>query len=207
MSSPTVAPPPLGLEDLDPDPHRQFERWLEAARDMAVHEPEAMALATAAADGRPSVRMVLLRGHGADGYVWFTNYASRKGRELAENPHAALVFHWAPLGRQVRVEGVVTRVTDAESDAYFATRHPGSQAGAWASAQSTPIDGRDGLERAAAHVIRTYAGATIPRPPHWGGFRLTADLVEFWQHRDDRMHDRFRYLPDGVKWRIERLAP
>ena len=207
MSSPTSAPPPLDFADLDPDPHRQFAGWFDAAVAAGVHEPEAMALATATPDGLPSVRMVLLRGHGAAGYVWFTNYDSRKGRELVANPRAALVLHWAPLGRQIRIEGAVSRVAEKESDAYFASRHPGSQAGAWASPQSTPIADRIRLEDAAAAVADAYGTGPIPRPPHWGGFRLTADAFEFWQHRDDRLHDRFRYLPDGRGWKIARLAP
>jgi pyridoxamine 5'-phosphate oxidase len=207
VSSPLAVPPPLRLGDLDPDPHRQFAVWLEAARDAGVHEPEAMTLATASADGAPSARMVLLRGHGPDGFALFTNYRSRKARDLDANPRAALVFHWDSLGRQIRVEGTVARMAASESDAYFATRPRGSRIGAWASPQSTPIADRDTLERTAAEVGRRFGDGQIPRPDHWGGYRLTATAFEFWQHGQDRLHDRFRYLPAGGGWSIERLAP
>lgn len=207
MSSPLTVPPPLRSRDLDPDPFRQFAAWLEAARDAGEHEPEAMTLATASPDGAPSARMVLLRGHGPGGFALFTNYESRKARELDANPRAALVFHWPSLGRQIRVEGTVARTPARESDAYFATRPRGSQIGAWASAQSRPIPDRDALEAQAAEVGRRHGDAPIPRPAHWGGYRLTATAFEFWQHGEDRLHDRFRYLPDGDAWTIERLAP
>jgi pyridoxamine 5'-phosphate oxidase len=193
--------------DLDPDPVRQFAAWFTAAVAGGVHEPEAMTLATADAAGVPSARMVLLRGHGPDGFVFFTNYDSRKGRELHANPRAALVFHWAAQGRQVRVEGRVRRTSDAESDAYFASRPRGSRLGAWASQQSRPLADRDELEREIARHDERFAGGEVPRPEGWGGFRLTPEAVEFWQHRDDRLHDRFLYARVGGGWEIRRLAP
>jgi pyridoxamine 5'-phosphate oxidase len=181
-----------------PDPLEQFRQWYGEA---GVEVPEAMALATASADGAPSVRMVLLKQADEHGVVFFTNYESRKGGELAENPRAALLFHWA--GRQVRVEGPVERVPDAESDAYWATRPPRSRAGAYASRQSEVLASRDELERRVAE-----AEALDPaRPAHWGGFRLTPRVWEFWQHGDDRLHDRFRYRRDGDGWVIDRLSP
>ena len=207
MSSPLAVPPPLRFGDLDPDPHRQFAAWLDAARDAGVHEPEAMTLATASPDGTPSARMVLLRGHGPDGFALFTNYTSRKARELDANPRAALVFHWDSLGRQIRVEGTVARMPAPESDAYFATRPRGSRIGAWASPQSAPISDREALERAATDAERRFGDGTIPRPDHWGGYRLTATAFEFWQHGRDRLHDRFSYVPVGDGWSIARLAP
>jgi pyridoxamine 5'-phosphate oxidase len=207
MSSPTEPVPPLREGDLDPDPFRQFAAWFAGATTAGVHEPEAMTLATATPGGLPSARMVLLRGHGPDGFVFFTNYESRKAGELDANPRAALVLHWATLGRQVRIEGVVARTSDAESDAYFATRHRDSQIGAWASTQSHPIPSRAVLEGAVAQIASRYPDGPVPRPPNWGGYRLTPIAFEFWQHADSRLHDRFRYLPDGPEWRITRLAP
>lgn len=186
--------------ELDAEPLRQFERWFQEARG-AVRVPEAMALATATADGAPSVRMVLLKEASPDGLVFYSHYPSRKGRELAANPRAALLFHWDPLGRQVRVEGPVERVAPGESDAYWATRPAGSRAGALASRQSEVLASRDELERRAAEADPTE------RPEWWGGFRLRPETWEFWQHRDDRLHDRFRYRRDGGVWVIERLAP
>jgi pyridoxamine 5'-phosphate oxidase len=207
MSSPTEPVHPLMEEDLDPDPFRQFAAWFAGAAAAAVHEHEAMTLATATPDGAPSARMVLLRGHGPDGFVFFTNYESRKAGELDANPRAALVLHWAALGRQVRIEGTVARTAAAESDAYFASRHRDSQIGAWASAQSRPIASRAALEAEVAQIASRHPDGPVPRPPNWGGFRLTPTAFEFWQHADSRLHDRFRYLPDGPGWRITRLAP
>jgi pyridoxamine 5'-phosphate oxidase len=193
--------------DLDPDPLRQFERWFEEAGAAGVAVPEAMALATATADGRPSARMVLLKGADERGFAFYTNLESRKGLELAENPRAALLFHWRePRGRQVRVEGAVERVPAAEAEEYFRTRPPGSRIAAWASPQSRPLADRAALDRLVAAAAAEHGGE--PRlPPHWGGFRLVPDVYELWQHGDDRLHDRVRYERDGGAWRRTRLAP
>jgi pyridoxamine 5'-phosphate oxidase len=192
--------------DLDPDPLRQFERWFEEARAGGVAVPEAMTLATATADGRPSARMVLLKGVDERGFGFHTNYESRKGAELAENPRAALLFHWQPPGRQVRVEGAVERSTHAESEAYFRTRPLASRLAAWASAQSRPLSGREELDRLYADAAAEH-GDDVPLPPHWGGFRVVPDAYEFWEHGDDRLHDRVRYERDGNGWSRVRLAP
>ena len=192
---------PLKREDLDPDPLAQFRRWFAEA-EAVVPAPEKMALATASADGRPSVRMLLMKQADEDGVVFFSHYPSRKGRELAENPRAALLFYWEPLGRQVRIEGAVARIPDAESDAYFATRPPGARLSAVASPQSRPVESREWLEARVAEIVGEPA-----RPEWWGGFRLLPDAWEFWQHRDNRLHDRFRYRPDGSTWVVERLGP
>lgn len=191
--------------DLDPDPLRQFERWFAEA-GAAVPVPEAMTLATAAADGRPSARMVLLKAADERGFGFHTNYESRKGGELATNPRAALLFWWQPLGRQVRVEGEVERVTAEESEAYFRTRPLGSRLAAWASPQSRPLADRAELDRRYAEAVSRH-GESPPLPPHWGGFRLVPDAYEFWQHGDDRLHDRVRYERDGSGWSRMRLAP
>jgi pyridoxamine 5'-phosphate oxidase len=169
--------------------------------------PEAMAVASADPEGRPSVRMVLLKAWGTEGFVFHTNYASRKAGELLGNPRAALLFHWEPLGRQVRVEGTAERTSDEESDAYFATRPHGGQIGAWASRQSAVIDGRGRLDDRVAALTAEYAGREVPRPPWWGGVRVRAESYEFWQHRDDRLHDRLRYAPRAGGWVIDRLQP
>jgi pyridoxamine 5'-phosphate oxidase len=196
----------MDTHDLDPDPLRQFQRWFAAAREAGVHVPEAMALATATADGRPSVRMVLLKDADERGFAFFTNYESRKGGELAANPRAALLFHWQPLGRQVRIEGPVERVGAAESEAYFRTRPLGSRLAASASPQSRPLTDRAELERLYANAGARF-GEDVPLPPHWGGLRLLPDAYEFWQHGDDRLHDRIRYEHRDGAWRRERLAP
>lgn len=192
--------------DMDPDPLRQFARWMEDALAANLREPTAVTLATADADGSPSARTVLLKGY-EDGFVFYTNYHSRKARELDANPRAALVAYWAPFERQVVVAGVVARVSPEESDAYFRTRPRGSQIGAWASEQSSVIAGREVLERRFAELEREFAGRDVPRPPHWGGYRLTPDTITFWQGRPDRLHDRLRYRKHGGRWVLERLAP
>jgi pyridoxamine 5'-phosphate oxidase len=202
-----VADRPLLEDDLDPDPYMQFQHWFVDAVARGAPQPEAMTVATADADGRPSARMVLLRGTDARGFTFFTNYASRKGRELDGNPWGAVVLHWPETARQVRATGPIVRVSDGESDEYWATRPRGSQVGAWASAQSEVVPDRAALETAVADQDARFAGAPVPRPPGWGGFRLVPDEVEFWQHRDDRLHDRLRYRRVGDGWVVERLQP
>ena len=188
------------------DPLRQFETWMGEAFAAKVPEPNAMTLATVGADGRPSTRIVLIKGFDARGIVWFTNYDSRKGRELAVHPFAALQFHWVELERVVRIEGSVERVEAAESDAYFASRPLDSRIGAWASPQSEVIASRGVLVANAAKVAAKFL-MNPPRPPHWGGFRLKPEAWEFWQGRKSRLHDRLRYRLDGGAWTRERLAP
>jgi pyridoxamine 5'-phosphate oxidase len=197
----------LTEKDVESAPIAQFARWYENALDAVKPLPEAVALSTATPAGHSSVRMVLLKGFDAHGFVFYTNYRSRKGRELARNPHASLLFYWGGLERQVRVDGLVQKVTARESDEYFATRPRGSQLSAWASAQSEPVANRAALERRVALYARKYPGA-VPRPPHWGGYRLVPQAVEFWQGREDRLHDRILYRrgPRG-RWIIRRLAP
>ncbi|HXY44782.1 MAG TPA: pyridoxamine 5'-phosphate oxidase [Acidimicrobiales bacterium] len=197
---------PLLEADAATDPFDQFAAWYAEASQVA-RVPEAMAVASADVDGRPSVRMVLLKGWDSRGFVFFTHYGSRKGHELDSNPRAALLFHWDELGRQVRIEGVVERITPAESNDYFATRPLGAQIGAHASNQSQPIESRDVLDERVQRLRETYAGTAVPRPDTWGGYRLTAQVFEFWQNRDDRLHDRLRYTASGGAWRRERLQP
>jgi pyridoxamine 5'-phosphate oxidase len=197
---------PLSEPDVDPDPVRQFNVWLEEARAAGVPLPEAMTLATADAHGRPSARMLLLKSAGPDGFTFFTGYESRKGRELEENPRAAIVVYWHALGRQVRIEGQVRRLAPAESDAYFETRPPRSRAAAAASNQSEPIEDRQQLEAEFERLLGEH-GDDVPRPAHWGGYVLEPATIELWQHREDRLHDRLRYRREGEAWRIERLAP
>ena len=196
----------LHRSDLEPDPIVQFGAWFAEAKDV-VPQPEAIALATADRGGVPSVRIVLLKGWDERGFVFFTNYASRKGAELTANPLAALVAYWDPLDRQVRIEGTVTAASQLESDRYFATRPRASQLAAHASRQSQVLVDRSVLETAVAQLEVEYEGRPVPRPSSWGGFRLTPAAFEFWQHRENRLHDRFAYRLEGGHWRIERLAP
>jgi pyridoxamine 5'-phosphate oxidase len=197
----------LDLPDLDPDPLRQFRAWLMDAADAGHREPNAMTLATADPTGRPAARIVLLRGVDEAGFTWYTNRQSPKGRDLAANPRASLLFHWERLERQVRVDGSVTLVPDEESEAYFAARPRRSQLAAWASPQSEPLESRVELVSATEHFAIVYPDV-VPRPPFWGGYRLLPERVEFWQGRLDRLHDRFAYLPaEAGRWRIVRLAP
>ncbi|HUH16199.1 MAG TPA: pyridoxamine 5'-phosphate oxidase [Gaiellaceae bacterium] len=197
----------MDARDLDPDPLRQFERWFAEAREAGLPVPEAMTLATSTPGGRPSARTVLLKAADERGFGFHTNYESRKGDELTANPWAALLFWWQPLGRQVRVEGAVERVPDAESESYFHTRPLGSRVAAWASPQSRPLADRSELDRLYADALARFPGEDVPRPPHWGGLRLVPDAYEFWQHGDDRLHDRVRYERDSAGWSRTRLAP
>ena len=204
----TDADTPLREQDVDPDPVRQFERWFEEAARAGAPQPEAAAVATATPEGSPSVRLVLVKQAGPDGFVFYSNYESRKGRELAANPRASLMFHWEPLGRVVRIEGSVERVSREQSLAYARSRPRGSQLSALASPQSRPIESRDWLERRVAELTDRYDSEDVPLSDEWGGYRVTPERFEFWQHRQSRRHDRLVYTPDGSGgWRIERLAP
>ena len=200
---------PLLEADLDPDPFTQFARWYDAAQSANVVMPDAMTVATSALDGEVAARICLLKSFDHRGFVFFTNYNSRKGKQVHDNPRAALVFWWQSLERQVRIEGAVVRTTEEESDAYFATRPRGSQLGAWASEQSRILAGRGALDARFEELSTTYRDVAIPRPPHWGGYRVIPLLFEFWQGRSDRLHDRFWYrLRNDVKdWVVERLSP
>ena len=191
----------------DRDPFELFDEWFEAARGTNIIFPESMALATATPDGRPSTRMVLLKGVDERGFTFFTNYASRKAAELDSNPHAAIVIHWEVLQRQVRVAGTVRRITSEESADYFSTRPRGAQIGAWASKQSKPLSSRSELKRAVAETKTKYQGKDIPLPPFWGGYRIEPERIEFWQGRANRLHDRLVYIKDGEGWKTERLYP
>ena len=197
----------LTEEDVLADPIAQFRRWFEDAEQAGIHEPNAMTLATVGADGQPSARVVLLKEIDRRGLAFFTNLASRKSRELDADARAALVFWWGPLARQVRFEGAVERVADAEADAYFASRPRESRIGAWASEQSAVIAGRAALDEAEAHYRDRFGAGEVPRPEFWGGFRLTPERVEFWQGRRSRLHDRLRYRRTDGLWTVERLAP
>jgi len=196
----------LSEEASHADPLRQFDQWLTEALRAELPEPNAMTLATVGSDLRPSTRVVLIKGYDERGIVWYTNYDSRKGRELAGNPYAALQFHWVELERVVRIEGVVEKISPEESDAYFASRPLDSRIGAWASPQSQVIDSRAVLVTNAAKYAAQFL-LDPPRPPHWGGYRLKPDAWEFWQGRKSRLHDRLRYRLDGGRWVRERLAP
>ncbi len=190
------------------DPFALFDTWYTEARETEPNDSNAMALATADATGRPSVRMVLLKGHGRDGFVFYTNRESRKAGEIVANPRAALLFHWKSLRRQIRVEGLLSLATDAESDAYFASRNRDSQLGAWASDQSRPLDDRATFEARFEAAKARFEGQDVPRPPHWGGYRLTPEHIEFWQDRAHRLHERrvFDRAPDGT-WTLGLLYP
>jgi len=194
-------------KDLAKDPYRQFEKWFHEAEAAKLTEPNAMILATAGKDGRPSARTVLLKGFDGRGFMFFTNYESRKGRELEGNPHASLVFPWLPLERQVIIEGSVTKVSREESDAYFHSRPRASQIAAWGSPQSTLISSRAVLEESVKALEEKYAGREVPLPPHWGGWRVSPATVEFWQGRRSRLHDRLRYRRQKDEWIVERIAP
>jgi pyridoxamine 5'-phosphate oxidase len=196
----------LAESEADPDPMRQFERWFEDALRARLPLPNSMTLATVSAAGTPAARAVLLKGIERGGFVFHTNYLSRKGRELEARAAACLVFLWSELERQVRIEGGVERVSPQDSDDYFATRPLGARLSAWASEQSEPVPSREMLEKSMEEARRRY-GERPPRPPHWGGYRVLPQAIEFWQGRADRLHDRLLYTRDGGGWRIERLAP
>jgi pyridoxamine 5'-phosphate oxidase len=197
----------LDEADLDRDPIRQFEKWFAQAIEAQLPEPNAMTLATVDSRGYPSARIVLIKGVDARGFVFYTNYESRKGREIAANPRASLLFHWIELERQVRIEGSVEKTSAEQSDAYYASRPLASRIGAWASEQSQEIESRAALEAREREIVAQY-GETPPRPPHWGGYRVIPDTIEFWQGRPSRLHDRMRYTRDGSgAWQIARLSP
>jgi len=199
---------PLLDSDLDKNPFVQFARWFDEARQRIPDLPEAMTVSTCGTNGAVSSRVCLLKGFDVHGFVFYTNYSSRKGAQIAENPRASLCFFWAPLERQVRIEGAVVKTTEHESDAYFASRPRGSQIGAWASHQSAVIPGRGDLDGRFAEIEAAYRERQIPRPPHWGGYRVIPLEIEFWQGRPDRLHDRFVYrLREPKDWIIERLSP
>jgi pyridoxamine 5'-phosphate oxidase len=193
--------------DLDPDPIVQFNAWFEETLAADLHEPNAMIVATATPEGSPSARTVLLKGYDERGFVFYTNYEGRKARELEANPQCALLFYWGELERQVRVEGRASRISDKESDAYFASRPRGSRLGAWASQQSRPVEYRSILEERVRALEAEYESLEIPRPPFWGGYRVEPEVVEFWQGRESRLHDRLVYEWTGDGWQIERLQP
>lgn len=201
------ARPPLDVATFSPDPIVQFQRWYDAALEARIAQPDAMALATSTPGGRPSVRMVLLKGADARGFRFFTHADSRKGREIAANPRVALVLHWEPLGRQVRIEGEAAEIPARESDEYFLTRPEGSRFAAAASPQSFPVASRADLEARVARLRELHPRGDVPRPDRWGGFRVVPDAIEFWQQGRDRLHDRLRYARSGGGWTIERLAP
>lgn len=198
----------LKESDLDPNPFKQFDKWFQQALAAGLPEPNAMTLATATPDGKPSARVVLLKGFDERGFVFFTNYESQKGRELSANPLAALVCYWAELERQVRISGRASRVTVEESEDYFHSRPLGSQLGAWASQQSEVVGGRKILEDKLEQLTQEYQTTPVPLPPCWGGYRVTPESIEFWQGRPNRLHDRLRYtIQRGDQWLIERLSP
>jgi pyridoxamine 5'-phosphate oxidase len=195
------------MSDTFRDPIDLFNDWLREAEAREPNDPNAVALATVGADGMPAARMVLLKAADRDGFVFYTNIESRKGRQLYETPKAAMCFHWKSLRRQVRIEGAVRPVTGAEADAYFASRHRSSQIGAWASTQSRPLTGRFELEKRVAQFTAKFGIGAVPRPPHWSGFRIVPAMIEFWEERPFRLHDRLVYHRDGESWRTEKLFP
>jgi pyridoxamine 5'-phosphate oxidase len=197
----------LSESDVSPDPIEQFRRWFDEALAADLHEPNAMTVATATPDGAPSARVVLLKGFDDRGFVFYTNYEGRKGRELEENPRVALLFYWGELERQVRIEGAASRTGEEESDAYYASRPRGSRLGALASRQSSEIGSREQLEDRLAGLEREYEGWDVPRPPYWGGYRVEPESFEFWQGRENRLHDRLAYHRDHGAWEIQRLQP
>ena len=197
----------LDAASMDPDPVVQFEAWFEKVVEADLHEPNAMTLATVSGEGRPSARTVLLKGYDGRGFVFYTNYEGRKARELEANPACALLFYWGELERQVRVEGHASRLPGGESDAYFASRPRGSRIGAWASEQSRPVRDRSVLEERIRALEAEYEDREIPRPPFWGGYRVEPETIEFWQGRENRLHDRISYRREEGAWRLERLQP
>lgn len=197
----------LTEEDAGHDPMALFQRWMDEAIAAGIPEPNAMTLATVSSDGQPSARIVLLKLLDERGLAFFTNYGSRKGREIAENPRASVVFFWAAIERQVRVEGVIEKTTEAESEDYFHSRPANSRLGAWASEQSEPLSGREELEAKHAALVAKYPDGKIPRPPHWGGYRLIPSAFEYWQGRPSRLHDRIRFVRVDGRWERVRLSP
>ena len=197
----------LHESDAHPNPVDQFRKWFEEALSAGLHEPNAMTLATTTPDGRPSARVVLLKGYDDRGFVFYTNYEGRKARELETNPNCALAFYWGELERQVRIEGRAARVPAGESDAYFASRPRGSQLGAWASKQSQPVENRSTLDQCLRELEAEYEVREIPRPPFWGGYRVEPESMEFWQGRENRLHDRLLYTRHKGDWKIRRLQP
>ena len=193
--------------DVDPDPVLQFHNWFEKVIEADLHEPNAMILATASREGRPSARIVLLKGYDERGFVFYTNYGGRKAREIEANPLCALLFYWGELERQVRIEGRAYRISEEESDAYFLSRPRGSRLAAWASEQSRQVESRRILEERVRALEADYEGREVPRPPFWGGYRVEPEVIEFWQGRENRLHDRLVYRRTEGEWRIERLQP
>jgi pyridoxamine 5'-phosphate oxidase len=197
----------LNKTDVHPDPIVQFHEWFEKVIDADLHEPNAMILATVTADGKPSARTVLLKGYDERGFIFYTNYEGRKANEIEANPRCSILFYWGELERQVRIEGRASRLSGEESDAYFASRPRGSRLAAWASEQSSPVENRSVLEERVRALEDEYEGREIPRPPFWGGYRVEPNTIEFWQGRENRLHDRLVYRREDGAWRIERLQP
>ena len=197
----------LSENNVDAHPIHQFNKWWKEAQESSVNEANAMTLATATKEGKPNARIVLLKGFNDDGFIFYSNYLSRKGREMDENPFACIVFFWRELERQVRIEGMILKISSAESDTYFLNRPEDSKIGAWSSPQSKVIPGRDILENNVIKYQAQFSDGNIPRPPHWGGYLLVPSIVEFWQGRSNRLHDRIQYSSVNNEWRIERLAP